>query len=123
MAKSTVISFEEASKTRRIDSRRDARMNEYEGYVLEAVEKAPQVLRLVPERELDETSRGLRLRVAQAENRLLKDSPERQAKGGEVHAWTGEDDAVYIQFKPVPTSTENGASNPAPSPAAKAAKA
>jgi hypothetical protein len=121
MAKSTIISFEEASKTRRIDSRRDARMNEYENYVLEAVKSAPQVMRLVPDD--DETSRGLRLRVAQAENRLLKDSAERQAKGGEVHAWTGEDDAVYIQYKPVSTSTENGASNPAPNPAAKAAKA
>lgn len=113
----TFVAPETAKKAKRADGRRDKRMTEYDNLMLEVVKNAPQILRLEPEG--GETARAIRLRAAQAINRVEKAG---QIKGGTLSGWTGEDGAVYVQFvaeKPAQNGTSTGA---AETPAATAPK-
>lgn len=106
----TFVAVDNARKAKRADGRRDKRMGEMDSLMLSVKEHAPEILRMTPEGT--ETPRAIRLQVAQSINRVEKANKN---LGGTLSAWTGDDEAVYVQF----TASANGAA-PASAPAAPA---
>jgi hypothetical protein len=102
MVQATFVDKTSAPESKRTDARRDGRMNEYDELMVQVINANGQVLKLPS--SSDDSARAIRLRVAQSINRLEKSG---NADATRLHAWTGSDDAVYVELKPT-AAASNG---------------
>jgi len=93
------VEKDEAPQAKRSDARRDGRMKEFDALMIQVIDADGKVLKLAA--SADESARAIRLRVAQSINRVEKD--DKRAAG--LHAWTGPDDNVYVEYKPTAAGT------------------